>query len=160
MAEIETFKSYIDRDDTSGIVRILLQGANINCIDMFGYTPLHWSSLKGRVEILKLLIKMGASIDKKCLNYSFTPLHVAINENQNAIVNILINEGADIMARDKDGNTPLHYASMLGNESVVQKLLIKGANINAFDNQGVTPYYLANYYGHSRVVNILLNARS
>lgn len=63
MADIETFKSYIDSDNSCEVERLLLQGANINCTDMFGYTPLHWAAIKGRVEILILLVNKGASID-------------------------------------------------------------------------------------------------
>ena len=158
MEVIESFKSYIDCDESYGVQKLLLNGANINCTDMFGYTPLHWAAMKGRVEIAVLLIRNGARLDQKCLNYSFTALHCAINENQNLIINNLINSGANIMAMDKDGNTPLHFASMMGNDSVVYKLLALGANVNAMDGQGVTPLFLANYCGHARVASILRNA--
>jgi len=158
MHEIDEFKRFIDLGNSSEVDRLLIFGANINCTDIFGYTPLHWAAMKGRAEIAVLLISKGASLDQKCLNYSFTALHCAINENQNTIINTLINSGANIMAKDKDGNTPLHFASMMGNDSVVHKLLSKGANVNAMDNQGVTPIFLANYCGHGKVVNILRNA--
>ena len=153
MFEIEDFKRFIDLGNSSEVDKLLIYGANINCTDMFGYTPLHWAAIKGRVEILTLLINRGASIDQKCLNYSFTALHCSINENQNAVINALINGGANIMAKDKDGNTPLHFAAMMGNDAVVHKLLGLGANINAADSQGITPIFLANYCGHERIVN-------
>ena len=143
MFEIEDFKRFIDLGNSSEVDKLLIYGVNINCTDMFGYTPLYWAAIKGRVEILTLLINRGASIDQKCLNYSFTALHCSINENQNTVINALINGGANIMAKDKDGNTPLHFAAMMGNDAVVHKLLGLGANINAADSQGITPIFFS-----------------
>jgi ankyrin repeat protein len=87
------------------------------------------------------LVSKGASLNEKCLNYRFTALYYAINDNRNVIINALINSGANIMAKDKDGNNPLHFASMQGNESVVLKLIAMGAKIDADVNQGVTPIF-------------------
>ena len=52
--------------------------ANINATDVFGNTPLHWAAMKGRVEIVTLLISKGASLDQKYHNYSFTALHATL----------------------------------------------------------------------------------
>ena len=152
---IETVKILIENDFMEGMKTFVSLGGNINCSDGFGYTPLHWSAIKGKLEMAGLLIEMGAILDARCLNYKFTALHCAINENQNAVMELLINKGADFMARDKDGNTPLHYASMHGNDMAVQKLLKIGANVNAKDFKGITPIVLANYCGHFKLVSFL-----
>jgi ankyrin repeat protein len=158
MTDIEKFKNAIEKNNVSEVKMLVMAGANINATDVFGYTPLHWAAMKGSSESIEALIAAGANKDMPCLNYKFAPLHNAINENHNAAINSLINNGANLMAKDKDGNTPLHFASMMGNDSIVHKLISKGVNVNATDNQGVTPLFLANYCGHSNIVNVLRNA--
>ena len=51
----------------------------------------------------------------------------------------LIEGGADLDARNKDGNTPLHSASFLCYPDIVQALVDKGADKNARNNSGSTP---------------------
>ena len=41
----------------------------------------------------------------------FTPLHWAAMNDNEMVVRTLIAAGADIAARDRDGNTPLHWAT-------------------------------------------------
>ena len=90
--------------------------------------------------------------------FYFSFAYIIDKKNSAFLINSLINNGANLMAKDKDGNTPLHFASMMGNDLIVHKLISKGVNVNATDNQGVTPIFLANYCGHSNIVNILRNA--
>ena len=55
-----------------------------------------------------------------------------------------ISGGADIEARDGDGNTPLHVAVLNGHESVVTALLAAGADVRARNSYGATPLH---YWG-------------
>jgi ankyrin repeat protein len=74
-------------------------------------------------------------------------------------VSLLLKVGADVEARDADGQTPLLLASEGGHASVVRTLLAKGANIDAEDARGRTALHLASRGGHVDVVRLLL-ARS
>jgi hypothetical protein len=56
---------------------------------------------------------------------------------------ILINSGADLEARNNNGNTPLHLAARSGDEEVVELLIQMEADIDAKDNDGNTPLALA-----------------
>ena len=53
--------------------------------------------------------------------------------------------GAELEARDEDGNTPLHWAAAKYNENpaVVQVLLAAGAELEVRDKDGVTPLHRA-----------------
>ncbi len=75
---------------------------------------------------------------------------VAINDNMLfkarslEVIEILLNNGADINARNYNGNTLLHYSSDLSYpypESILEFLLKKGANMNTKNNNGETPLH-------------------
>jgi ankyrin repeat protein len=52
---------------------------------------------------------------------------------------MLIAKGADISARDNQGNTLLHKAARNDWMNLAQLLLAKGADVNAKNNEGKTP---------------------
>ena len=51
---------------------------------------------------------------------------------------LLAQAGANVNARDKDGNTPLHETFLT---DVEEELLKLGANVNARNNDGETPIF-------------------
>lgn len=53
-------------------------------------------------------------------------------------VRLLVDAGADVNARDKDGNAPLHRIFLT---DVEEELLKLGADVNARNNEGETPIF-------------------
>jgi cytohesin len=58
---------------------------------------------------------------------------------------MLIAKGADISPRDHQGNTLLHKAARNDWKNLVELLLAKGADVNAKNNEGKTPLREAGY---------------
>lgn len=64
-----------------------------------------------------------------------------------------MNKGADIEAKDNDGETILSRASQEGHEGLIELLLNKGANVKAKNKHGHTILHEATRYregGHSK----------
>ena len=59
--------------------------------------------------MVKFLIKYGAQLDKKDVNWQ-SPIYIAIEKNYLEIGKFLIKQGAKIDLKDKYNNTPLHFA--------------------------------------------------
>ncbi|WP_341815111.1 ankyrin repeat domain-containing protein [Wolbachia endosymbiont (group A) of Chalcis sispes] len=65
-------------------------------------------------------------------------------------------KGANINAKDKNGNTSLHLAAMNGKIDVAKVLLKHNADVNAKNNEGKTALYYAAKYNHQELVELLL----
>lgn len=55
----------------------------------------------------------------------------------------LISEGAEVDARNEEGQTALHWAALRGHKETVQALVSAGADVNTRDKEGFTPSFLA-----------------
>jgi ankyrin repeat protein len=66
-----------------------------------------------------------------------------------------LDSGADMDARDKDGQTPLHYAIKHGGPKACAMLLDSGADMEAKDNDGNTALHHAANGGKNEICSIL-----
>ncbi len=72
-----------------------------------------------------------------------TPLHVAAFANAHETAVVLLQNGADVHAKDKDGDTPLHAAALANAREMAAVLLQNGADVHAKGKDGVTPLHAA-----------------
>ena len=149
----------------SAVVQVLLAaGAELEVRGKSGRTPLYWATYNENSAVIQALIDAGA--DPKARNaWEGTPLHGATyavqRESGSGAQSILLAVGAELEARDKDGNTPLHRAAAKYNENpaVVQVLLAAGAELEVRDKDGNTPLHrAADQNESSAVVQVLLAA--
>jgi len=76
-------------------------------------------------------------------------------------IKVLIERGADVDARDSDGDTALMKAAVTGRDEIVVLLLANGADINARDPYGWTPLtILAGTDPKAKTVNLLLDHKA
>ena len=127
----------------SGRVRELLeQGADVDCTDDSGRTPLHWASYDvPHHDRVKLFILAGADVELKD-DDGKTALHLAACElgiQWGLIVRSLIKSGADVHSVDKKGRTPLSDANY--DERTIALLIEAGADVDHVDNDGKTPLH-------------------
>lgn len=97
-------------------------------------TPLAAAGRNGNLEIAKLLVEAGATVDFDAGDHG-SPMTEAAGGGHTEFVSYLLDEGADINERSDGQGSPLNAASRNGHTSTVAFLLAKGADIN-YQNDG------------------------
>ena len=84
-----------------------------------------------------------------------TPLHCACIRGSKNAVDLLLDLGANINAKDNEGNNCLHYAVNSNNPNLLKKLLIRGANKEEKNLKEQTPLDLARLNNSEKIIKIL-----
>jgi ankyrin repeat protein len=119
-----------------------------------GDTALHFAAAAYQAEIVRTLLRAGASVDASNCR-GLQPLHTASLGNptswrchpsaQVATIELLIQSGADPNAPDKLGMTPLHKAIRSRCAQAVRSLLAHGTDPSRKNKRGSTPMVLATF---------------
>jgi ankyrin repeat protein len=104
------------------VSRLLRAGADVSAKDGSDWTPLHWASRYGRIQVVKKLREHGADIEATTTS-GRTPLHWACYSGHVAIVKALVSGGANILAANNAGQLPVHEAVDTGQSEVTKCLL-------------------------------------
>jgi len=107
----------------------------------YGWSPLYCAAHHGNIDVVELLLKLGAS-PSVTNNVGKTPLHAAAAQGRSVIVDLLVAAGAEpnekgnsrgatpvvslVALADKHGVTPLHEAAYKGQEKVFHALAKAG----------------------------------
>lgn len=170
-------------DANKEVVELLLEkGANVDCNDVQGQTPLHylckfakgWGSMKitetvngvtteksnprfqQHTEVFNLLIEKGADVNKMT-NYGFSCIHLCGESNAVEFIKPLIKNGADVNSKNSKNYTPLHAAADNGHLEVCKVLIENGADVNVTDDDGFTPLIGAVLSLNEELVKFLLD---
>ena len=108
------------------------------------------------VDLVKFLIKSGASINKQAENGSrYFPIHAAVHSENMPVLQFLIKSGADIntpISKDCKFCTPVAYATINEKSKKALDVLIKaGANLAEFVQDGARKWWLCNENGADNV---------
>jgi serine/threonine-protein phosphatase 6 regulatory ankyrin repeat subunit B len=89
-----------------------------------------------------------------------TPLMLAAFRGDISTVKSLLLAGADVNARDKDGDTALMFAAYRGHTEIVSLLLDHGANIYARARNGWTAKKAAESGNKSHIIEMIKSAET
>lgn len=139
-------------------VELLLQkGADVNCMNKTGTTPLMVSAIGNNEKALEILLKAGASVNVqnkiKC-----NALLYAISMNNYNNVLALIQAGADINMVDQNNTTPLILAASCDDHKIIDLLISLKVDINAKNSDGNTALHVACYKNKILNVHSLIKA--
>jgi cytohesin len=167
---------------------LISKGANVNPHDDEGITPLYKAvSAYGdcKIKLVKLLLAKGVNINEKD-KFGDAPLDLAMRECCGRAVEVLIANGAcsvsqqaliwaacvgtveelkrviangaDLNAKDDEGETTLIKAAGAGRTASVEVLIAAGADVNARQTNGYTALMAAAENGRSEIVKALIAA--
>jgi len=164
-------------DRTTSVKRIISKpDFDVNCLSSFQSTPLGTACSRGNLDLVRHLLKNGASPNLKRsggvtpifdavyiyeqaleISKSLTPEYKVYDYSiKDTIFDLLIINGADIYHVDSLQTNLLMMASMYDRYYVVKKLLKKGFNINERSFYGITALMYAARTGNYKIVELLL----
>jgi ankyrin repeat protein len=170
-AEIDPFfKNYIEgsampfikaakEGDIETVQRLVVAGIDVNAkadgISDWGKTALMEASLRGHVDLVKVLLKAGAEVNAKD-DYGDTALMFASGKGNDDIVKLLLGAGANANIQNTgDGSTALIIGAKNGYAGIVQLLLESGADVNIKAKAG-TALLGASWRGAIPVIEALI----
>ena len=122
-------------DDLSSLLRDR-PDVNVNWTnpDKYQWTPLHAASLRGRVEVAKLLLahpNIHVNLKSK---FGETPFLLGCQIS--CVVALLLKDPrVDVTLEDNKGCTPLWYASSSGKLDVIEWLIASGRDLGDIENK-------------------------
>eukprot|EP00008_Paramoeba_atlantica_P004447 CAMPEP_0201487350 /NCGR_PEP_ID=MMETSP0151_2-20130828/12443_1 /ASSEMBLY_ACC=CAM_ASM_000257 /TAXON_ID=200890 /ORGANISM="Paramoeba atlantica, Strain 621/1 / CCAP 1560/9" /LENGTH=285 /DNA_ID=CAMNT_0047872355 /DNA_START=19 /DNA_END=872 /DNA_ORIENTATION=- len=134
-------------------------GADVNCTDAKGRTPVALSVGANSVSCTHELLSRGADPNLPDKNKDF-PIHLAASFPTTDVLRILVDSGSvNLESQNKDGNTALHRAAYCGMVDCVMYLTSKGADAKALNNKYEIPANLARKKNHKNVLAVMKAAQ-
>ncbi|MFC1603384.1 ankyrin repeat domain-containing protein, partial [Planctomycetota bacterium] len=130
---------------------LLARGAGLHAGNK--WTPLEGAVWSKHKDAVRFLISKGANIN----HGPETALHRAVSWWSMEPAKRLLELGADINAKDENGNTPLHEAVDTWWPEVAEVLLSQGAKIDLKNNQDQTPLLMASDVGFYKMTRLLID---
>ncbi|EAA14796.4 AGAP008851-PA, partial [Anopheles gambiae str. PEST] len=88
------------------IIRLARQLVNVRKDD--GFAALHLTALNGHTRVIEVLVQEGQADINIRNNRSQTPFLLAVSQGHTAAIEKLVDLGADVRARDEDGDNAMH----------------------------------------------------
>ena len=111
-----------------------------------------------RPECLKILLQKGANPNAN--DGKHFAVHKAASSGNEELVETLCQHGANLDARDINGQTAVHYAVYYQNLPILLDLIYYNANLDIADNNGQTAVHYAVFFGNMRFLRTLVMAKA
>ena len=117
------------------------------------------------IDLIKILLDLDPAVNEKDADGN-TPLHLALQNDGTSceLISLLINNGADLEATNKAGDTPLMCAATYDNIPALNLLIEKGVSLDRKNLSGQDALHFANngfvyWIGHGYIPrNVIKNA--
>uniref|UniRef100_A0A1B0DGC2 Uncharacterized protein n=1 Tax=Phlebotomus papatasi TaxID=29031 RepID=A0A1B0DGC2_PHLPP len=119
---------------------------------------LHWASLAGRDQLVKLLLTMNPALLSERDDTNASPLILAALGGRLDVMKILVDNGADISDKNWNGHSSLQYACSKGFKDIVEYLLDKGADVNVRDDRNDTCLHRLASTGRTDIMEMLIKS--
>ena len=113
------------------VARMIAAGAQLECADDSGRSPLYLAAEMGLLKEARLLLKAGAKPDWAHRQLGRPPLLAAVSKGHEQMVQLLLRHGASANAAGDHPEPPLVAAVVNMNAVCVWLLLGSGADVNA-----------------------------
>jgi len=142
------------------ICMLIKKWINVNFRDYENWmTALMYAAKSSNIDIVEVLIKNKADIDKK--DYAWkTALYYAIESENFDMVIFLLNKWARIDIKDSWGQTVLYYAAKCKKTVIMQVLLDKWVDVNAKNIRNENVLTSAVKMQNKEMINILLDYKA
>ncbi|KAG8199145.1 hypothetical protein JTE90_015980 [Oedothorax gibbosus] len=140
------------------VIRNLLdKGENVDATTPENFTALHLAVKANQPEVCEILLGHGANVQMKAGKNGETALHLAAGVlDGHKCAELIIKSGADVNARNEDGETPLHNAARQGQLKTVSQLLEDGAELESLSKQGESVLHIAVSNCHFEIAKIVI----
>lgn len=149
-----SFHHYPNNSKKQMVEFLLSKGVDTDSYHTDGDAALHYCIRKGEKDLVEILIKAKANVNKPHLINKKTPLHIAAEKNDHESTRQLLEANAFPDATDLEGNTPLicalntplicaFLAYTTTMDKVADLLIAHHANVNIGNLKGQTPLSIA-----------------
>jgi len=148
----EEFQQLVAQNKFSEVEYHLENKFDANCIINSGVTPIMTAALYNRTEIIKLLIKYKAEINKQSES-GWTALIYASKNGNYETVKLLLDNKADINLHLKGGENAFTEACSAKQNKVALLLLENGIDVNTIQNEiGLNGLIIVSNFGNIELV--------
>ncbi|CAG5136318.1 unnamed protein product [Candidula unifasciata] len=153
----------VSRCDENVIETFLKSGADPNCEDVSGKTPLWIAVEENNIKVVPILVQGGGNVNYVRLPQCVSLLCQAIRNNSFDMVKLLLDLGASTYTETFMWSTPLHFAVDQQNISIIKELLRVNCSLNTTSNakyslRPMTPMQIAMDLGNVEIICLLLQA--
>jgi ankyrin repeat protein len=118
-------------------------GNDIHAVDNHGETPLGWASSSGNELAMRVMVELGAEIDRQDNRGSTALINVSFYDYESSSVELLLALGADVNLVVNDGRTACLIAAAHENHAALCALVAAGGDLDQPNKEGETPRMIA-----------------